>query len=39
MAMTFEKMGHTDPAAETWKKIYDMGSAAGVFITPRRKPS
>ena len=33
LAMTYEKMGFTDPAAETWKKIYDMGNAAGVYYS------
>jgi hypothetical protein len=31
LAMTFEKMGHSERAAECWKQIYDMGEAAGVY--------
>jgi len=32
LAMTYEKMGFTEKAAECWKRIYDMGTAAGVYF-------
>jgi tetratricopeptide (TPR) repeat protein len=31
-ATTYEKMGLADRAAEQWRKIYEMGEAAGVFF-------
>ncbi len=33
LAMTYEKMGFTEKASETWKRIYDMGDAAGVYYS------
>ena len=32
LARTFEKMGLADRAAEQWKRIYEMGEAAGSFF-------
>jgi len=32
LAMTYEKMGFTEKAAECWKRIYEMGEAAGVYF-------
>ena len=32
MAMTYEKMGLPDKAAENWKRIFDMGETAGVYF-------
>ena len=31
MAITYEKMGLGDKAGEQWKRIYDMGEAAGIY--------
>jgi hypothetical protein len=31
MAITYEKMGLADKASEQWKRIYDMGEAAGIY--------
>lgn len=31
LALTYEKMGFTDPAAEAWRKVYEMGEAAGIY--------
>jgi hypothetical protein len=31
LAMTYEKMGFAEKAAEYWKRIYDMGETAGVY--------
>jgi hypothetical protein len=31
LAMTYEKMGFSEKAAECWNGIYEMGEAAGVF--------
>ena len=31
LAMTYEKMGFTEKAAECWKRIYEMGESAGVY--------
>lgn len=31
MAITFEKMGLTDKAAEQWRRIYEMGESAGIY--------
>jgi tetratricopeptide (TPR) repeat protein len=33
LAATYEKMGNADRAAEHWRKIYEMGDAAGVYFT------
>jgi hypothetical protein len=33
IAVTFEKMGLTDRAAEQWRRIYEMGETAGVYFT------
>jgi hypothetical protein len=33
IATTYEKMGVADKAAEQWRRIYDMGEAAGVYFT------
>ncbi|MHA3771396.1 tetratricopeptide repeat protein [Verrucomicrobiota bacterium sgz303538] len=33
IATTFEKVGAADKAAEHWRRIYDMGEAAGVYYT------
>jgi tetratricopeptide (TPR) repeat protein len=33
LAATYEKMGAADRAAEHWRKIYDMGDAAGVYFS------
>ena len=33
LAATYEKMGSADRAAEQWKKIYEMGDAAGVYYS------
>ncbi len=33
LAMTYEKMGMADKAAEHWKKIYGLGESAGPFYT------
>lgn len=32
LAMTYEKMGFSEKAAECWKGIYEMGEAAGVYF-------
>lgn len=32
LAMTYEKMGFAEKAAEYWKRIYDMGDAAGIYF-------
>ncbi len=32
LAITFEKMGLSDRASEQWKRIYEMGEAAGAFF-------
>ncbi len=32
IALTFEKMGLTDRAAEQWRKIYEMGESAGSYF-------
>jgi tetratricopeptide (TPR) repeat protein len=32
MAMTYEKMGYSDKAAENWRKIFQLGDAAGPFF-------
>jgi tetratricopeptide (TPR) repeat protein len=32
LAMTYEKMGFTEKAAECWRAIYEMGEAAGVYF-------
>jgi tetratricopeptide (TPR) repeat protein len=31
LAWTYEKMGFTDRAAEAWRKVYEMGEAAGIY--------
>ncbi len=31
IALTYEKMGMADKAAEHWKKVYDLGEGAGVY--------
>ncbi len=31
LAMTYEKMGFADKAAEYWKRIYDMGESSNVY--------
>lgn len=31
LAVTFERMGLTDKAGEQWKRIFDMGDAAGTY--------
>jgi len=31
LAITYEKMGFAEKAAEYWKRIYDMGETAGVY--------
>jgi hypothetical protein len=33
IANTYEKMGAPEKAAEHWRRIYDMGEAAGVYYT------
>lgn len=33
LAVTYEKMGFAEKSAENWRKIYDMGEAAGVYYT------
>lgn len=33
LAATYEKMGAMDRAAEHWRKIYDMGDAAGIYYS------
>jgi hypothetical protein len=33
LAITYEKMGLSDRAAEQWKRIYEMGEGAGVYFT------
>ena len=32
VAVTLEKMGLPDKAAENWKRVYDMGESAGVYF-------
>jgi hypothetical protein len=32
IAVTFEKMGVPEKAAEYWKRVYDMGESAGVYF-------
>lgn len=32
IAVTYEKMGMAERAAEHWKKVYDMGESAGVYF-------
>lgn len=31
LALTYEKMGFTDRAAEQWRAVYNMGEAAGIY--------
>jgi len=31
MALTYEKMGLTDKAIEQWRRIYELGEAAGIY--------
>ena len=33
LAVTYEKMGFTEKAAECWRHIHDMGDAAGVYFS------
>ena len=33
IAVTLEKMGLPDKAAENWKRVYDMGESAGVYFS------
>jgi hypothetical protein len=33
LAVTYEKMGTADRAAEQWRKIYEMGDTAGVYFS------
>lgn len=33
LAATYEKMGSADRAGEQWRKIYDLGDAAGVYYS------
>ncbi len=33
IAVTLEKMGLPDKAAENWKRVYDMGETAGVYFS------
>jgi len=33
LAATYEKMGSADRAGEHWRKVYDMGDAAGVYFS------
>ena len=33
IAVTFEKMGLPDKAAEHWRRVYDMGESAGVYFS------
>ena len=33
IAVTFEKMGLPDRAAEHWRRVYDMGESAGVYFS------
>jgi hypothetical protein len=33
MAITYEKMGLTDKAAEHWRRIYELGESAGIYFT------
>ena len=33
IAVTFEKMGLPEKAAEHWKRVYDMGESAGVYFS------
>ncbi len=33
LAVTYEKLGNLDRAAENWRKIYDMGDAAGIYFS------
>jgi hypothetical protein len=33
LASTYDKMGLADRGAEQWKRIYDMGSAAGIYFS------
>jgi hypothetical protein len=32
LAMTYEKMGFAEKAAEYWRRIYEMGDAAGIYF-------
>jgi hypothetical protein len=32
LAITYEKMGFTDRAAEQWRAVYNMGEAAGIYF-------
>lgn len=33
LALTYEKMGLVDKALENWRRIFDMGSTAGIYFT------
>ena len=36
LAMTYEKMGFNEKAAENWNRIYEMGEAAGIYYEAAR---